>query len=247
MPYIPFSIQGANDGPGVLGAGDDTKVLAYDHATRRFVMATGGGGGTPGGSDTQVQFNDGGAFGGDSALTWNKTTNILTVTIAKIPVVRAIGTEQPGMIRTDSILEWQNSDGSTLLWDISSGNLPRFFTGMSVLSGNFDLYSNMYLVNGGVLGRATNSTKFRFDTGEIEIWSSADAVIGQIDNTGNLAAGGNHAPTAVADLAASTTARASLRIRSGTAPTSPNDGDVWFDGTDLKIRIAGATKTVTVA
>ena len=33
----------------------------------------GGGGGTPGGSNTQVQFNDGGAFGGDSGLTYNKT------------------------------------------------------------------------------------------------------------------------------------------------------------------------------
>lgn len=29
---------------------------------------------TPGGSDTQVQFNDGGTFGGDSGLTYNKTT-----------------------------------------------------------------------------------------------------------------------------------------------------------------------------
>lgn len=36
------------------------------------------GGGSPGGSDTQVQFNDGGAFGGDSGLTFNKTTNELT-------------------------------------------------------------------------------------------------------------------------------------------------------------------------
>jgi hypothetical protein len=30
---------------------------------------------TPGGSDTHVQFNDGGTFGGDSGLTYNKTTN----------------------------------------------------------------------------------------------------------------------------------------------------------------------------
>ena len=36
------------------------------------------GGGTPGGSDTQIQFNDGGAFGGDSGLVFNKTTNKLT-------------------------------------------------------------------------------------------------------------------------------------------------------------------------
>ena len=38
----------------------------------------GGGGGTPGGSDTQVQFNDGGSFGGDAGFTFNKTTNSIT-------------------------------------------------------------------------------------------------------------------------------------------------------------------------
>ena len=38
-----------------------------------------GAGGTPGGSPTQIQFNDAGAFGGDVDLTWNKTTNLLTV------------------------------------------------------------------------------------------------------------------------------------------------------------------------
>lgn len=34
---------------------------------------------SPGGSDTQVQFNDSGAFGGDAGLTYNKTTDVLTV------------------------------------------------------------------------------------------------------------------------------------------------------------------------
>lgn len=48
--------------------------------------------------------------------------------------------------------------------------------------------------------------------------------------------------TALLDLSASTTTRASLRIRSGTAPTSPNDGDIWYDGTHLYCRIAGVTK-----
>jgi hypothetical protein len=41
--------------------------------------ASGGGGGSPGGSNTQVQFNDSGSFGGDSGLTYNKTTDVLTV------------------------------------------------------------------------------------------------------------------------------------------------------------------------
>ncbi len=35
--------------------------------------------GTPGGSNTQVQFNDGGAFGGDAGLTYAKSTDALTV------------------------------------------------------------------------------------------------------------------------------------------------------------------------
>ena len=38
------------------------------------------GGGTPGGSTTQVQFNDAGAFAGDADLTWDKTTNVLGIT-----------------------------------------------------------------------------------------------------------------------------------------------------------------------
>ena len=38
-----------------------------------------GGSGSPGGSDTQVQFNDGSSFGGDSGLTFNKTSGLLTV------------------------------------------------------------------------------------------------------------------------------------------------------------------------
>jgi hypothetical protein len=45
-------------------------------------LAAGGGGGSTNaaGSDTQVQFNDGGTnFGGDSGLVFNKTTNTLTV------------------------------------------------------------------------------------------------------------------------------------------------------------------------
>jgi nitrogen fixation protein len=47
-------------------------------------------------------------------------------------------------------------------------------------------------------------------------------------------------------LGAATTAKASLRIPSGTAPTTPVNGDIWFDGTDLKMRIGGVTKTFTL-
>ena len=41
-------------------------------------VAAGGAGGTPGGADTQVQFNDSSSFGGDAGLTYNSSTDTLT-------------------------------------------------------------------------------------------------------------------------------------------------------------------------
>jgi hypothetical protein len=57
------------------------------------VFSSGGGGGsTPGGSDTQVQFNDGGsALGGDSTFSFNKTSKILSV--QQISVTNSSGDE----------------------------------------------------------------------------------------------------------------------------------------------------------
>jgi hypothetical protein len=57
---------------------NDGDALVYDSATDSWIP--GAAGATPGGSDTQIQFNDGGtALGGDADLTWNKTTNVMTV------------------------------------------------------------------------------------------------------------------------------------------------------------------------
>ena len=53
-------------------------------------------------------------------------------------------------------------------------------------------------------------------------------------------------PTAALDVAASVAANASFRIRSGVAPTTPNDGDIWFDNTNIYIRVSGTTKTFTI-
>ncbi len=47
---------------------------------------------------------------------------------------------------------------------------------------------------------------------------------------------GTTGPTAYIDLPASDSGSASARIRSGTAPSSPNEGDVYADGTDMYYR-----------
>ena len=86
----------ATDFAGVLGiskggTGTSTSpsygnVLLGDGAGGFNLVATSSlgivSGGTPGGSDTYVQFNDANSFGGNSAFTFNKTTGLLSLSHA---------------------------------------------------------------------------------------------------------------------------------------------------------------------
>jgi hypothetical protein len=65
------------------GAAEEVAIgsgLVFSGGTLTAIATGSGGSGTPGGSTTQVQFNDAGAFAGDADLTWNKTTNVLGIT-----------------------------------------------------------------------------------------------------------------------------------------------------------------------
>jgi hypothetical protein len=55
---------------------DGSNFQGYDGSSWVDLDASGG---SAGGSDTHVQFNNGGSFGGDADLTWNQTTNVLTL------------------------------------------------------------------------------------------------------------------------------------------------------------------------
>ncbi len=72
-----------------------------------------------------------------------------------------------------------------------------------------------------------------------------------IDGTANNYLNGNTSiktttATAFLTLGGSTTSNASLRILAGSAPISPNDGDIWYDGTNIFLRVGGTTKTFTI-
>lgn len=65
--------------------GNSGYVLSTDGTGNLSWIAGGGGGnGIPGGSNTEVQFNDAGSFGGNAAFTFNDATGILSV-----PTIRA--------------------------------------------------------------------------------------------------------------------------------------------------------------
>lgn len=61
----------------LLGA--DITCVDNPGASETDCTVAGSGGGTPGGADTQLQFNDSGTFGGDTNLTYNKTLHVFTL------------------------------------------------------------------------------------------------------------------------------------------------------------------------
>jgi hypothetical protein len=63
---------------------------------------------------------------------------------------------------------------------------------------------------------------------------------------GNLLIGTRTNGASFINVGAGTTAKSQINLASSTAPTSPVNGDIWFDGTDLKMRIGGVTKTFTL-
>lgn len=80
---------------------------------------------------------------------------------------------------------------------------------------------------GGIIGQLAGANSFIFNTTGVSILTGSS-------------------PSAVLDLLGATTAKASLRVRSGVAPSSPNDGDIWQDGTHLYSRTNAATRQVVL-
>lgn len=65
-----------------------------------------------------------------------------------------------------------------------------------------------------------------------------------------ISLGASEVPSAKVTIGASTTLQAALKLYVGSAPTSPQDGEIWLESnsnTGLKIRINGTTKTITLS
>ena len=67
----------ATDEFNIVGGTDISTSIAGSTLTINYTGS--GGAGTPGGNNTEVQFNNSGSFGGDSDFTYNSTTNTLQV------------------------------------------------------------------------------------------------------------------------------------------------------------------------
>ena len=94
----------------------DNYVVTYNSSTQLFEMQPGGSASVAG-DDTQVQFNDGSAMGADAGLTYNKTTDVLTVAGGVNVGASAI----PGMVALDSGAPGADKEVGKIYWNYVDG------------------------------------------------------------------------------------------------------------------------------
>lgn len=147
-----------------------------------------------------------------------------------------------------------NLTGSTLL-ALSNAGIFGFTAGF--VTG----YTNPFIALGVHRESSTNwraqlayPITFQNLAGDIAITQDTGKTYGGIftpTETVRLKAGGTvgigvTSPSAYLSIKASTTSIPHLNLTAGSAPSSPTNGDIWFDGTDIKMRIGGVTKTFTL-
>ena len=173
-------------------------------------------GGIPGGSNTQIQFNDAGEFGGSANFTFNKSTNVLTVTgnIAGTNVNAGnlltanyvSGTlttaAQPNITSVGNLTGLTVSDGNVSNTIIAYGNGTLAVSG-NITANNFvgnisgNISGNIVIPgsNTGVVfndnGNANTSTAFTFNKASNLVTITANANVGNLISGGVVSATGN--------------------------------------------------------
>lgn len=111
----------------LTGAGTDASPLSV----------VGGGGGTPGGSTTQVQFNDSGSFRGDSAFVWDKTNDFLRIGTGTPAYPLHI--QRDGVVATGDFKVLSRITDSTASYGIIAGYDSSQGTGIIASTGTYPL------------------------------------------------------------------------------------------------------------
>lgn len=109
-----------------------------------FAPASGGGSGTPGGSTTQVQFNDGGVFGGSSSLTYDKSTSTLSTQNLTGSLTR-LSNGSPYIVAGDNISISTSSIGQITISSTAASSIPKSqFAWMETPVGDTDGINMVY-------------------------------------------------------------------------------------------------------
>ena len=143
-----------------------------------WVLGGGSGNGVVGGSNTQVQFNDAGSFGGNSALTFNKTTGITTGSFENI---------FKGLTKNKGQTISSNVAGNVLLdFNVLSGPILINTAGLDFV-GNTNVTAN-YSIALNFKGNSTTTLDSILDIGDSINLTYIQLVTNRNTGTGTISA-----------------------------------------------------------
>jgi hypothetical protein len=224
---------------------------------------------TPGGSNTDIQYNNNGAFGGTNAFTWSGSlfyvsgnTQITSLGSTGTTMVVASST---GLLSTQPLPTSTLPGGSNT--DIQFNNAGSFAGSNNLtwngsllfVSGNTQIGSLASTGTTMVVATATGLLQTQaIPTNAISSVSNIDGTLTISPTTGNVIAslnlGHTNTWTGVQTFSnrtifgASTAAHSSTNFIAGVAPTTPIPGDQWFDGSNnFFFYSSGSTTTLGIA
>ena len=203
IQVVGNSLLGAVANVHITG-GSNGQVLSTDGTGNLSWKTTASGNATPGGSNTQVQFNDNSNFAGSANFTFDKTSNILSLTgLATSAITGGGGNLLIGNTNTSNItfggptvanmvFAAPNLTITTVNGNISGTNLALAGTNISINATTLEIFaSNFNLSN-------TSSVKLG-NISNIHITGGSNAQVLTTDGAGNLSwttgSGGNATPS----------------------------------------------------
>ena len=188
-------------------------TVIFDSAQAGYAAVSSGGGeqgptgpaASIGGSNTQVQFNDGGVFGGSAAFTFNKTSNVVSMTTLSISANANIGNiGTAGVITATGNITGGNISGTLLTGTLSTASQPNVtsvgtLTSLSI-SGNANIgnigTSGVITATGNITGGNISGTLL---TGTLSTASqpnvTAVGTLASLSVTGNITGANINATT----------------------------------------------------
>ncbi len=164
----------------------DGKLWVSNGSVVFEIGAGGGGGGTgvPGGLDTQIQFNDSNQFAGDAGLTYNKTTDALT--IAGSVLVGA------NVVANTSALFVGNSSVNSVITSSSASLGNTTITGFANVSSTVQVGANVVantsalLIGNSSVNTIISSTTIQFSDNTIQktAWNGTEKFSSKTSATG---------------------------------------------------------------
>ena len=152
--HTPLEPLGKVVANGSSGSSGD---VLYSNGTATYWAAPSGGGGTPGGSNTTIQYNDSGSFGGSAGFTFDESSN--NVTVANTFTAPIMTTGASKFLANTTVVQFpfsfQANDSAVLMQTFMVANSSGFNVG-----ANVNLTTTTIKVGNSTVNSVVNSTSF---------------------------------------------------------------------------------------